>query len=436
MNATDANKPNPDAVVVKESTPPPKPAEKPAPAKPAPAKKEVAKRAPAKEAPRDDRPPAIPTTTLIDPLKVDQADEPLVQDLVKIVNDIITVINEDKAANKYALPVGKAKEELAKVGQRIVDLKNAEKAAAQSKIEEAQAEFDKSAKELIRRIEEARTNEAAAFREEFEAEREKISHSFAEKVKTEIARANEVAEQRLRNELLEQAIEMKRKFVADVQSLVEKEREGRLSKLSELQSNVADLETMTSDWNGVIDSNLQTQQLQVAVDAVRSTLSRADTPRPFVRELGALKEIANDDPVVNAAVASINPSAYQRGIPTSALLMDRFRRVASEVRKASLLPEDAGIASHAASFLLSKVLFKKSGLAQGDDVESVLTRTETLLEEGDLDGAAREMNTLTGWAKTLSQDWLADVRKVLEVRQALEVRSSYVRFPDRGILLM
>ncbi|KAG4218290.1 hypothetical protein PC116_g33230, partial [Phytophthora cactorum] len=135
-----------------------------------------------------------------------------------------------------------------------------------------------------------------------------------------------------------------------------------------------------------------------------------------------LKEIATDDPVVNAAIGSINPSAYQRGIATPSQLIDRFRRVASEVRKASLLPDDAGVASHASSWVLSKVLFKKQGLAAGNDVESILTRTQTLLEEGDLDAAAREMNGLQGWAKTLSRDWLAEVRKVLEVQQALEVR--------------
>jgi len=141
----------------------------------------------------------------------------------------------------------------------------------------------------------------------------------------------------------------------------------------------------------------------------------------------AVKELASDDPVVAAAIASINPTAYQRGIPSLAQIVDRFRRVANEVRKASLLPEDAGIASHAASFLLSKFMFKKPGLADGDGVESILTRTENYLEEGNLDEAAREMNTLQGWAKLLSKDWLADVRRVLEVRQALEVIEAEAR---------
>ncbi len=203
---------------------------------------------------------------------------------------------------------------------------------------------------------------------------------------------------------------------------VEKERDGRLGKLNELSSAVSELERLTVGWNDVVDANLRTQQLHVALKAVQASLANAQQPRPFVKELVALKEIAAGDDVVDAAIASINPVSYQRGISSPAELIDRFRRVATEVRKASLLPDEAGVASHASSFVLSKVMFKKQGIVAGDDVESILTRTQTYLEEGDLDNAAREMNGLNGWAKTLSRDWLGEVRKVLEVQQALEVR--------------
>jgi len=425
MSAVDANtaggKPNqpstkaePLDVKAKDDAPKPAPKETPSAAK-----TETPPHTPAPKA--DERPPAIAPTTSIDLLKLDHADEPLVQDLVKIVNDLITVVNSDNASSKYSMPLTKAKDALSTVGSKITDLKAAEHAAAEEKINSAHAEFETSAKELMRRIDEARTEEAQQFRHEFESEKEKINNNYNERMKTELERSQQVAEQKLQNELTEQAIEMKRKFVGEVQQLVEKERDGRLSKLSELSENVDGLQKLTSEWNGIIDSNLATQKLQVAVDAVRSSLEGAEIPRPFVKELAALKEVANGDKIVDAAIASINPTAYQRGIPSSAQLVDRFRRVATEVRKASLLPEDAGIASHAAGLLLSKVLFKKQGLAVGNDVESILTRTETYLEEGNLDDAAREMNMLQGWAKTLSKDWLGDVRRVLEVKQALEV---------------
>ncbi|KAK2737614.1 Formation of crista junctions protein 1 [Onygenales sp. PD_40] len=432
MSALDAEAPAERTKVVEKakeevSTTPKPAAKKEAAKEKEEAKPQAAAKAEAKVVEEAPRQPAIPAVTTIVPLELEASDEPVVQDLVKVFNDIITVIGADETAGRFSAPVAKAKEELAKIGARIVDLRNDAHASAQEEIKEAHATFDKSATELIRRIEEVRAEDAAQYREEFEAEREKIVKAYQEKINTEIQRAQEVAEQRLRNELVEQAIELNRKFLSDVATLVENEREGRLSKLSELTANVAELERLTADWNEVVDVNLKTQQLQVAVDAVRTTLETSDIPRPFIRELAAVKELASNDPVVAAAIASISPASYQRGIPSPAQLVDRFRRVAAEVRKASLLPENAGITSHAASLVLSKVMFKKQGSAVGDDVESVLTRTENLLEEGNFDEAAREMNGLQGWARMLSKDWLADVRRALEVKQALEVIETEAR---------
>lgn len=386
-------------------------------------KSQKPKEAPTKN-PEVDEPSVFVPITRIDPLKIKNADEPLVQTLVKTLNDIITVINADNSNGKFNSTITKAKTELADVGKKIMDLKAAERAAADEKVKSLQGEFDKAARELVRRLEDEMHDQEGRWKDEFESEREKIAQTYEERLKLEVEKAKQLYKQRVQNQLLEQAVAMKNQFFAEVKDRVENERNSRLSKLSELAGSVHELEKLTSDWHSVIDANLKTQHLQVAVEAVRAGLENADRPRPFIKELAALKEIAAGDPVVDSAIASVNPTAYQLGVPTSGQLIDRFRRVATEVRKASLLPEDAGVASHAASLLLSKVLFKKQGRAVGDDVESVLTRAETLLEEGDLDEAAREVNTLTGWAKTLSSDWLAEVRRVLEVRQALNVSSN------------
>ncbi|KAI9825875.1 MAG: Formation of crista junctions protein 1 [Thelocarpon impressellum] len=376
-------------------------------------------------------PPTKPLGT-IDPLNIKNADEPLVQDLVKIVNNIITVVNADNSSGKFSTAIDAAKSELAKVGGRIMALKEAERKAADDKVKESHEDFDRAARELVRRLEEEVRDQEIRWKDDFESEREKISKSYQEKLKAELERSTEVSEQRLRNQLLEQAIEMKQQFAGEVRERVEQERDGRLGKLSELASNVTELEKLTSEWNEVVEANLKTQHLHVALEAVRASIDGVaqsqQEPRPFIRELAALKETAADDPVVSAAISSLDPVTYHRGVPTPAMLIERFRRVAAEVRKAALLPADAGAASAAASVLLSKVLFRKrDGLASGDGVESVLTRAETLLEEGDLDGAAREVNGLEGWAKALSRDWLRDVRQVLEVQQALDVIATEAR---------
>lgn len=421
------SKPKSTEAKPKSGPPPPPPAptetEMAAPApKPAEPKKDSSIRSP-----EVDEPSRFMPIQRIDPLAIKNADEPLVQDLVKIVNDIITVVNDDGASHKYNSTIAKAKSQLANAGARIMSLKQAEKKVAEERIKATQTEFDTAARELVRRLEEEMRDQEGRWKDDFESEREKIAKTYQERLQSETERAKQVSEQRLRNELLEQAVAMKKHFISEVSDRVETERNGRLAKLSGLSSSVAELEKLTADWNSVIDANLKTQHLQVAVEAVRASLETADRPRPFTKELEALKGIASGDPVVLAAIAAINPTAYQRGVPTTAQLIDRFRRVAAEVRKANLLPEEAGVASHAASWAMSKFLFKKKGMTVGDDVESVLTRTETLLEEGNLDEAAREMNTLDGWAKTLSWDWLSECRRVLELRQAMDVIATEAR---------
>lgn len=368
-----------------------------------------------KEESRIEKPKPAPPIELV---AIAATEDPVIQDIAKIFNNIIKIINADQASAKYSSAVESARSELSQLASKITEARDK---VVEEKLKATHREFDQAAKELVRRLEDEMRDQEARWQDEFESERKKIQKSYDQKLKTELDRLKNIYEQRLRNELLEQTLQLKRKFIEEVKDRVEEERNGRLGKLSELSGNLNDLEKLTTGWRDVVDSNLKTQQLHVAVDAVRANLESATQPRPFVRELAALKEIASDDPVVNAAIASINPEGYQRGLPSTAQLIDRFRRVAAEVRKASLVPEHAGAASHAASVLLSKLLFKKQGLAMGDDVESVLARAETFLGEGNLDEAAREMNSLTGWAKTLSKDWLAEVRKVLEVHQALDV---------------
>lgn len=425
-------KTTPVATSASDKKPEVKPAEPP---KPAAVEKQASTKAeaPKKDAtvfvpPEVDEPSRFPPASPIDPLKVRDADEPVVQDLVKMLNDIIAVVNADNSDDRFSSTIGKAKNELNKVGSKIRELKAKVEKDAASQVANKVKEFEGAAVQLVGHVEKVMDAQERQWRAEFDEEMKRIQETYDARIKTEIEREKRINEEKANNLLLEQAVSLKRQFLQDVKARVEEERNGRLGKLDQLSSAVKELETLTTGWNDVVDTNLKTQQLHVAVEAVRASLSDTEHPRPFVRELVALKEIATEDPVVNAAIGSINPSAYQRGIATPSQLIDRFRRVASEVRKASLLPDDAGVASHASSWVLSKVLFKKQGLATGDDVESVLTRTQTFLEEGDLDAAAREMNGLQGWAKTLSRDWLAEVRKVLEVQQALEVSYLYRAF--------
>jgi len=71
-------------------------------------------------APEVDQPSKFPPElTRIDPINIKDANEPLVQDLVKILNDIITVVNADNSNSRFSTTIEKAKGELTKVGSKI-----------------------------------------------------------------------------------------------------------------------------------------------------------------------------------------------------------------------------------------------------------------------------------------------------------------------------
>ncbi|KAL1584061.1 hypothetical protein WHR41_08137 [Cladosporium halotolerans] len=390
-----------------------------------------------KDNPKKEAAPAPkPTSSTIDHVNVAQATEPVVQDLVKMVNNIITAVNASSEAGKLSSTVSNAKSELEKIIGALSTLKETTTHEAQTQIQNAHTEFDGAAKELVRRLEQEMRETESRWRDEYETERERLSISYSQRLAAELEAARRVAEEKNKNALLEQEISLQKNFTGAVKAKVEEERDGRLSKLDELSASVAELEKLSSDWTEVVDANLATQHLHVALESVRNAVLHSEHPTPFLNELVALKEVSKGNEVVNAAIASINPAAYQRGIPSPANLIDRFRRVASEVRKASLLPEDAGIASHAASAVLSKMMFTKKGergLPNGDDVEATLARTEVLLEEGDLESAAREMNGLKGWAGVLSRDWVAETRRVLEVRQAVDVIAAEARLQSLSV---
>ena len=371
--------------------------------------------------PEVDEPSRMPPAAPIDPLSVNNAAEPVVQELVRMLNDLITVANADNSDGRLSSSFEKAKNHIGKVGQQIQTIKKAADDEADKKVKMYVDMIDKKAKDLEAATESAMLALEVRHKAETAEEMEQLRSSFEDRLRVMTERERKLNEERIANVLRQQAVELTHQFAKDVNKQVEAERESRLGRLEKLSAAVQELEKLAVDWNDVLDTNILTQQLHVAVEAIRASIADTAHPRPFVRELVALKEIASDNPVVDAAIASINPLAYQQGISSTSLLIDRFRRVAAEARKASLLPDGAGVASHASSLVLSHLMFRKQGLVSGDDVESILTRTQTLLEEGDLDGAAREMNGLTGWAKTLSRDWLDEVRRVLEVQQALEV---------------
>ncbi|KAI7859512.1 mitochondrial inner membrane protein-domain-containing protein [Circinella umbellata] len=235
-------------------------------------------------------------------------------------------------------------------------------------------------------------------------------------------------------ELKERATEIQRQFIREVRQQVETERGGRLSRVDEVAVRQRVFEKLSYANAESLDDARKAHQLTIAVDAL-GRAAYAGNQKAFLDELQALLTISapgspfadlterRNDELVQVIASNISETVARHGVDSMAQLVTRFVNVSTEVRRASLIPEEgSSMVSHVISIIMSKLMFKKEGLVPGDDLEARLARAEYYLhKENDLESAAREVNQLKGWPKHLAADWLDAARRHLEIKQALEV---------------
>ncbi|KAI9033645.1 mitochondrial inner membrane protein-domain-containing protein [Phycomyces nitens] len=307
--------------------------------------------------------------------------------------------------------------------------------------DELQNKVTEHRKEIAVNVEEAKAQSDAriaeketTMRDAFAVENATLEQHLMEVGQKELDHQRTVYLEALANELKERAVELQRGYVAQVKKQVEEERGGRLSNVDEVVARQGSLERMACTNAEYLDDSRKAHQLLVAIESLKQ-VAYAGNKQTFLDELKALEALsASSSPFANVAekqnealvhvvVSSISKTVAEDGIDSLAQLVDRFEIVSREVREASLIPEEgSSMMSHVLSIILSKFLFRKEGLVEGDDIEARLARAKYYLDYAhDLESAAREVNQLSGWPKTLATDWLNAARRHLEVKQALEV---------------
>ncbi|KAJ2867652.1 hypothetical protein GGI22_001011 [Coemansia erecta] len=230
------------------------------------------------------------------------------------------------------------------------------------------------------------------------------------------------ADERVVVELSAQRDLMERRFNRFVRARVDEERGGRLAHLDRVDSQLRQLAQAVQESGNLIRQSRGIAKLGVALAALRGAAVDSKAQTPFASELMALASAATTDfPVTRAAISLIPRDVAEQGIPSQVELEDRFDTVRKEIRSVSLVPENGNIGSQVLSATLSKVMFEKEGLVEGDDVEAVLARTSYYLKDHNLDLATRELNQLRGWPKKLSEDWISAARRRLEIEQAVGI---------------
>ncbi|KAF7721504.1 Formation of crista junctions protein 1 [Apophysomyces ossiformis] len=387
----------------------------------------------------DGEPVAIPDFPITNEAAVDDLAS-TVQQLVGILNEagltghakrLVSFASRDFDMLKTAFE--HLRSEQAKVSKDVKALEHSYE-DVKTHVEEHCAQVEAKAQSAKQRSDARVAEKAEKLKNEFEAEGLALKQQLLELGQKELDQQKAVYLEKLSHELKEQVIETQRRYVREVRQQVETERGGRLANVDQVVTRQSVLERLSYANAEHIDDSRKAHQLLVAVDALKRAAYSGDR-KAFLEELQAILTISapsspfanvaerKNDEIVQTVASNISETVARHGIDSMSQLINRFETVAREVRRASLIPEEgSSMISHIISILLSKVMFTKQGLVPGEDIEARLARAQYYLtRNNDLESAAREMNQLKGWPKTLALDWLDAARRHLEVKQALEI---------------
>jgi uroporphyrinogen-III synthase len=156
--------------------------------------------------------------------------------------------------------------------------------------------------------------------------------------------------------------------------------------------------------------------LIVAVGQLRDALTRST---PFQDQLASMKAVAAGNAEVSAIVAPLTALA-RNGIPTPALLRQRFDNVAARATRVALVSRDTGWLDRTLAQLASVVTIRRVGDdVEGDTAQAILARTEARVLAGDLPGALGELTELTGTPAKSVASWRRDAEARLTADKAI-----------------
>ncbi|MDI1365251.1 MAG: hypothetical protein PSX79_10345, partial [bacterium] len=145
--------------------------------------------------------------------------------------------------------------------------------------------------------------------------------------------------------------------------------------------------------------------------AAASLAEAAQTSGPFDEELASLERVLPNSPDLRALAR-----LAQAGAPTRAGLATEFEALAGRAATAARNPgEDADLLARIRYALSSVVSIRQIGSTRGTTPDAKLALAQGLLNEGDIEGAVRTLDTLPDPARVVLAAWLAVAERRVEV---------------------
>lgn len=156
---------------------------------------------------------------------------------------------------------------------------------------------------------------------------------------------------------------------------------------------------------GLSGNDLKAAALLIGLTQFRSAVHRDGA---FADDLALLQSMVGgeNNTELNAAINKLAPQAAD-GILTPGRLSGEFKGLAGDIVVSSLKGEDVSVQEKAKARLNDILEVKKDGeLVTGTDTQARVARAQTMLDEGNIQGAIAELQKLEGGAAETAQPWI------------------------------
>lgn len=186
-----------------------------------------------------------------------------------------------------------------------------------------------------------------------------------------------------------------------------------------LQNAQQENDALGQTLEGVSPTDLKAAAMLVGLSKFRSSLRRNE---PFDEDLALMQKMLGDkDPALSAAISELAPQA-ERGVLSTEGLSGEFKGLAGDIVVSSLKGEDVSVRERAMARLNTVLEVQKDGeLITGTDTQATVARAQKMLDDGNVQGALAELQSLEGEAAQTAQPWMEQAQTSLMAQEVQEL---------------
>ena len=407
----------------------------------------------------------------IEPLNIEtENSDPQLKEIIGSLNDLINSLNDSnlsipesefnsiKKSNQNMLT------NLSQLNETLKEaLSNYMIQRTSEVITELNTQYENSKREFEKNLQKNLLQEVDEFKENLTKQKDK---ELEEKLKAN----EELLQAKHANEVGLLSITQVKEFNKIIKDKIEKERNGRLAHLEEINSEVNDLSKSIDRSSKILSKNEALVQLTFQVDEIKSRINNNNLPDVNIdKELSRLKLLSNllstfnkksccDDgdccsckkdnknegkegkisckckpktnppSLLSVALDELESTCSGKKILSNEQIYNRWNLLADDFKTASLLPPNSGILGQLTAKVFSLFLFTKTGNpSNATDFDSVYARVGDNLRVSNLNDAVEEVVSLKGWPHKVCESWIEDARRKLEVQRLVEILDCEIR---------